>query len=67
MQPRVIQRGKEDESYHCRKCGFTGFSSSGSLAKAKRHSMKTGHTVDVYYESRREVTYYRNGKNEWRS
>jgi hypothetical protein len=65
IKPRVIQHGKEDESYYCRECSFSGVGTSGSLNKAKVHSKKTGHTIDVYYETWREITYYKNGKREY--
>lgn len=60
QEAKTIQHGKESESYHCRKCNFSGTGLSGCLAKAKEHNIKTGHTVDVYYESWREIT------NNWR-
>jgi len=58
----VIHHGKEDESYHCRNCNFSDCGIKNALKKAKIHSNKTGHTVDVYYESWRELNYY-NKKN----
>jgi len=58
---RVIKhkREKENESCHCRVCDFSDFG-SGMLDKAKDHAKKTGHTIDVYYETWREVTYFKN-------
>jgi len=53
---KVIQHGKESESYYCRQCNFSGEGKSGGLDKAKRHCLATNHTVDVYYQSWREVT-----------
>mgnify|MGYP001561029795 CR=1 len=57
--PRTIQHGKDGEDYHCRKCSFSGYGMSGCLQKAVNHSKKTGHTIDIYYESWREVTCYK--------
>ncbi len=66
-KPRVIQGvGRESESCHCRGCSFSISTITGVLVKAKAHSSKTGHTVDVYYETHRQVTYYQNGKNQWK-
>lgn len=55
---RVIQHAKQPDSEECY-CRICGFDESGTniLAKAKRHAQKTGHTIDVYYESWREITY----------
>lgn len=53
---KTIQHGKDSESYHCRQCNFDGYGTPNSLQKAKRHNKQTKHTVDVYYESWREVT-----------
>ncbi len=55
-QTKTIQHGKESESYHCRQCNFSGTEENGCLARAKRHNARTGHTIDVYYESWREIT-----------
>lgn len=57
---RVIQHGKVSEDYHCRNCNFSdSFEKENKAMRiAKAHSQKTGHTVDVYYESHREVTYF---------
>jgi len=56
---RVIQhqRDKNEEDCHCRNCSFSD-SGKNMLALAKKHSRQTGHTIDVYYETWREVTYY---------
>lgn len=54
---RTVQHGRSDSNFHCRNCGENDFTGD-CLAKAKRHAVKTGHTVDVYYETHREVTYY---------
>ena len=56
---RVIQhtRDKEEETCHCRNCNFSDCGKN-MLRLAKNHASKTGHTVDVYYETWREVTYY---------
>ena len=60
---RVIQheRERDNESCHCRNCNFSDFGKN-MLALAKKHSSQTGHTVDVYYETWREVTYYNKTK-----
>ena len=57
-KPKTIQHGKESESYYCRTCNYCrGINiKSGALARAKYHNSKTGHTVDVYYETWREIT-----------
>lgn len=58
--PRIIQHGVTDGSWHCRQCRFSGVAVCGSaLQKAKTHSNNTGHTVDVYYETWREITCYK--------
>lgn len=58
MRVLTHPRDKEAEYCHCRGCGFSGCGRN-MLAKAKRHASQTGHTVDVYYETWREVTYYK--------
>jgi len=60
---RIINHGRDDENCYCRICEF---SSGGKniLAYAKKHAQKTGHTVDVYYETHREITYYKNPTNK---
>lgn len=55
---RIIQHGRSDETCYCRICDFNEYAGK-VLQKAKRHAEKTGHTIDVYYESWREITYYR--------
>ena len=60
QEPKTIQHGKTEESCHCRECNFNNFGKSGCLAKAKYHNAKTRHTVDIYYETWREIT------NRWR-
>lgn len=57
---RVIShpRDKKEEYCYCRHCRFID-SGKNMLAYAKRHASQTGHTVDVYYETWREVTYYK--------
>jgi len=56
---KTIQHGRDDEEYHCRQCNFSDTGISNALQKARNHNKKTGHTVDVYYETWREVT------NKW--
>jgi hypothetical protein len=58
MQVILHQRDKDAENCHCRVCSFSDCG-KGMLRKAKLHASKTGHTIDVYYETWREVTYYK--------
>ena len=53
----VIQHGRDYESYYCRNCDFSDSGIKGALKQAKRHAKETGHTVDVYYETWREINY----------
>ncbi len=55
-ETKTINHGRDSENYHCRECKFSDVDVKGTLAKARRHTDKTGHTVDVYYESWRETT-----------
>ena len=52
------ERDKDAESCSCRICHFSDVGKN-MLAKSKRHAQRTGHTVDVYYETWREVNYYK--------
>ena len=60
-ETKTIKHGREQENYHCRICDFSDTGIKNALAKARKHTDTTGHTVDVYYEIWRETT-----KN-WRS
>ncbi len=53
---KTIQHGIDDKNAHCRSCGFSE-DTGDVLKKAKKHSRETKHTVDIYYETWREVTY----------
>lgn len=64
-QPRTIKKGIEEESAYCRECKFEAFNSP--TAAARNHSRKTGHTLDVYREHRFEITYWEDGKREWKT
>ena len=55
MEIKVIHKGRSEESYFCRQCDKSEIGKSNSLSKAKYHTLKTGHAVDVYYESWRLV------------
>lgn len=55
---RVIKHGIDDETCHCRICNFSDCGKN-MLIKAKRHAQQTGHTIDVYCETWKEITYYK--------
>ena len=59
---KTIQHGKDEENAYCRTCNFRLLGrKDGTLENAKRHNKLTNHTVDVYYETWREIT------NNWQS
>ncbi len=56
MKIKVVNKGRKGESAFCRQCSFSLCDiKSGCLSRAKYHTQKTGHAVDVYYETWRLV------------
>jgi len=54
IKVRSVGPWPECKNAHCRNCGWDTYEDTAS-SKARYHSGKTGHTVDVYIEVRRTV------------
>ena len=59
---RTIKHGIDGESCYCRICEFSDIGTKGMFAKAGKHAQQTGHTIDIYTENWREITYYKKRK-----